>query len=115
MTTYDPDRTAWPAAAPINQARMIEAIGWDALLAVADGRVEVQFNDEGQAVGIRIPMEDGWWLLVLGTVDGWSVGRYRAMVPFGWLHHVSPEHAATAVQRAAAIGYAWPPTEEDPW
>lgn len=113
--SHDPVRTGWPATVPVNQAEMIEAIGWEAFLAIADGRILVEHDDQDRPIGLRVNMEDGWWLVVLNTDDGWSVGRYRAMVPFGWLHHVSPEHAATAVQRAAAIGYAWPPTEEDPW
>lgn len=127
MGMYEPIRTGWPVTEPVNQASLIERIGWDVHLMVADGRFVVEREDD-KPVGVRYELDDDWWVVVLNTPSGrYSIGRFRAMVPFGWLHGITVDALPEMVQRAAMCpitprrlggseghpGVAWPPTPED--
>jgi hypothetical protein len=111
---YEPVRDGWPTTVETSTSWLIEhGIGWDAAMMMSDGRFTVE-RDDGRPVGLRFALHDDWWVVVVATPDRWSIGRYRAMVPFGWLHGVDTVDLSTMTQRAAAIGYAWPPTDEEP-
>lgn len=127
-TTHEPVRTGWPDTEPVNQATLVERIGWDAHMMVSDGRFVVERDAYERAVGLRYDLHDDWWIVVLNTATGYSIGRFRAMVPFGWLHDIDEADLGRLVQRAAMCpittrrpgesngnpGFPWPPTDEEP-
>lgn len=92
----------WPETIPVEHIDLIEAIGWDALMMVNDGRFSIERDDHERPVGLRFDLKLGWWVVVLNTSDGYSIGRFRAMVPFGWVHGVTKADLPTEVQRVAA-------------
>lgn len=101
----------WPPTETVDQAHLIEAIGWDALLMLADGRFTVEKDEYDRPIGLRIPMRKSWWVIVLNTANGYSIGRYRGMVPFEWVHEVPLSDLTEAVQTVAAN--AWLSTPDD--
>ena len=99
---WEPVRTGWPEALPCSQIEVAEAIGWDAIAAVNDSGLSVERDGDGQVVAVKLGMDDGWWLVVVHTSEGYSVGRFRAMVPFEWVHGVALTDLSQAVLRSAA-------------
>lgn len=91
----------WPETVPVEQIPLIEAIGWDALMMVNEGQFNIERDDADQVIGIRFDLALGWWVVVVGTADGYSVGRFRAMVPFEWVHGLALGELTYQVQRAA--------------
>lgn len=99
---WEPVRTGWPDTVPCSQVDVAEAIGWDAISAINDTGVGVEKDGDGNVVGVRLQMRDDWWLIVVATPEGFSVGRFRAMVPFEWVHGVSLGDLSHAVLRSAS-------------
>lgn len=89
-------------------------IGWDAIAMMTDQAPAVEYDDARRPVGLRFALGDKWWIIVVATPTGWSIGRGRAMITFGWVHGIDSADLADRAQRAAAVGFPWPPTEEDP-
>ena len=118
-----------PTITAANMATLIETVGWDTLIAVADGVFRVEHAD-GHPVGLRIELAKPWAVMVINTDQGVSVGRVRLMaddgrpvrfgtnpdssfIPHGWVHGVTGG-LPTAVMRCAVVSAPWPPTEEEP-
>jgi hypothetical protein len=125
----EPDRTGWPDTVPVDHASLIEQIGWDVHMMVNDGHFLVERDAAGEPVGLRYKLRDGWWVVVVHTADGYSIGRFQAMIRFGWLHNIPVGDLSHLVQRAAMCpisqrrpgrgndgnpGFPWPPTAEEP-
>lgn len=92
----------WPATVPVAQIEVIEGIGWDALMMVNDGRFSIERDSDERPIGLRFDLKSDWWVVVVNTEDGFSVGRFRAMIPFEWVHGVPLVRLADELQRAAA-------------
>lgn len=92
----------WPETVPVAQIDLIEGIGWPALMMVNDGRFAVERDAHDRPIGLRFDLKKDWWIVVVATPDGYSIGRFRAMVPFGWVHNLSMADLTGEVQRVAA-------------